>query len=288
MAIISKTEQSSNGRRKQPPMPAVQRRHRSGREASSAAATRGRRARNHWRLDFVLHSLRVMATTVRWLSLAMVAGCTTGLILLGTNGSYRLSSFPVVGSRFVSAQEIVADSGLVGRHIFAADPVEAAQRIAAVPGVSSAVVTVSWPREVLVEVTETEPVAIWQVGMQRQWVAADAELMPERSTYTGLVYIATEEAEADWLEAMPGGVLEGALQINELRSEITNFNYTIRDGLSFHDSRGWNTSVGVGSDMPQKLAIHEALVAELSADGHVPEYISVSDLERPYFKVVGS
>jgi hypothetical protein len=54
--------------------------------------------------------------------------------------------------------------------------------------------------------------------------------------------------------------------------------------LSYADGRGWRGYFGVGTDMPQKLAVYERLVEDLLAQGIQPRMISVESPRAPYYQ----
>ena len=83
---------------------------------------------------------------------------------------------------------------------------------------------------------------------------------------------------------VPREVLEGAIQLRELRPTIEKLYYQPHGGLSYQDGRGWRGYFGTGAQMNQKLAVYESVVADLLARGIQPAYISVSNQEKPYYK----
>ena len=209
--------------------------------------------------------------------------------------------------RSVPALEIVEASQLAGAHIFAVEPAAAAERVAEVPGVINASVSLSWPNQVLIEVEEDSPVAVWQEGEQQFWVTGNGRLIPVRATVPGLLVIESEmpaaaalvipdsktEDEEDTavpaepqanLAFIPQDVLAGAEQLRQLRPNIEKLYYRGDSGLSYQDGRGWRVFFGTGSDMNQKLVIYETIVDDLAARGLAPQYISVSNQEKPYYR----
>ena len=93
------------------------------------------------------------------------------------------------------ATEVVQASRLAGSHIFAADPSTAAQGIMDnVPGVISATVTLNWPNQVMINVMEDSPIAIWVEGSNQFWVTRNGRLVPARSQSLGLLMIQSEVA----------------------------------------------------------------------------------------------
>lgn len=89
------------------------------------------------------------------------------------------------------------------------------------------------------------------------------------------------------LAFIPGDVLEGAIQLRELRPTIEKLYYKPDGGLSYQDGRGWRGYFGTGHQMNQKLAVYEAVVADLVARGIQPDYISVSNQEKPFYMIAG-
>jgi len=200
----------------------------------------------------------------------------------------------------------VAASGLGGAHVFSADPNEAAARIAELPGVVSSKVTLAWPNQVEIEIIEDTPIAVWQEGGQQFWITKRSELIPARTPAIGLLTIeyevpptpsadsaSTDEAAVTEETAVsphaavgfvPEDVLSGALQLRQLRPNIDKLFYRPASGLSYQDGRGWRAFFGTGTDMNQKLAVYETIVADLQARQIQPAYISVSNQEKPYYK----
>lgn len=85
------------------------------------------------------------------------------------------------------------------------------------------------------------------------------------------------------LAFIPPDVLDGAMQLRELQPAIDKLYYKPAGGLSYQDERGWRGYFGTGLEMNQKLVVYEAIVADLTARGIQPEYISVSNQKKPYY-----
>lgn len=268
---------------------------------------RRRRRRNQVRAQVPLASLRQILLSARWLSLGLLALSIYALTLIGLDENFYLTAIPVEGVVSVPATEVVQASNLAGSHVFAADPGAAAQQIMDnVEGIISAEVTLSWPNQVQISVTEDSPIAIWVEGSNQFWVTRNGRLIPARSGSLGLLMIqseveipaeptpaATETVEGEEavepapitanIRFVPQDVLAGALQLKELRPNIDRLFYRPGSGLSYQDGRGWRVYFGSGTDMAQKLVVYETIVEELTAQGLTPQYVSVSNQEKPYF-----
>ena len=274
---------------------------------------RRRRRRNQTRVVRApIASLRQILLSARWLSLGVLALSIYALTLIGMDENFYLTAIPVEGVISVPATEVVQASNLAGSHIFAADPGTAAQQIMDnVPGIISAEVTLNWPSQVQINVTEDSPIAIWVEGSNQFWVTRTGRLVPARSASLGLLMIqsevegvavatavpatptgdeaadAAETAVAEPVSAnmrfLPHDVLAGALQLKQLRPNIDRLYYRPSSGLSYQDGRGWRVFFGTGTDMSQKLVVYETIVEELLAQGLTPQYVSVSNQEKPYY-----
>ncbi len=306
-------------------------------EARTAQKTAQKRKRRNSqeRIRRPLSGVVGFIVNTRWISLAVLAVCVYTLYIIGSDDRFYLNVIPVEGASTLDINHVVEESGLAGRHIFAADPQEAADHLSEMGGVVTATVTLHWPNDVLITLREQPPLATWQEGDVAYWIDADGGLSPARSQTIGLLNIiseipvapvgaddvgaglrpapttatddATDDAEADDTAAgeeatsidadtadsagaaiafVPQDVLEGALQLRALRPNIEQLYYRPSGGLSYQDGRGWRAYFGTGLDMNQKLAVYETVVARLLEQGIRPEYISVSNQYKPYYRAL--
>jgi cell division septal protein FtsQ len=263
---------------------------------------RRRRRRNQSRVRLPLASLRQVFLSARWLSLGLLALAIYAMTLIGLDENFYLTAIPVDGVISVPATEVVQASNLAGSHVFSADPGAAAQRIMDnVPGIISATVTLNWPNQVQINVTEDSPIAIWIEGSNQFWVTRTGRLIPARSESLGLLLIQSEiegptttdsktvdeetavTSISPNIRFVPHDVLAGALALKQLRPNIDRLFYRPSSGLSYQDGRGWRVFFGTGTNMTQKLVVYEAIVDELLAQGLTPQYVSVSNQEKPYY-----
>lgn len=248
-----------------------------------------RRTRNKRTVHFPTAALKRIATSSRWISLTLLVMCTAALTLIGYDQTFYLDLIPVEGALTIPPSEIVQASELSNIHIFSADPNEAAAKIQALPGVVSTTVTLEWPNQVQIRVAEEAPVAVWDQAGQQYWIDENGRLIPARVRTVGLLLIQSESNEPlNGIDFIPKDVLKGAMQLKELRPNIEQLYYRPAGGLSYVDGRGWRVYFGIGIDMAQKLTVYERVVADLLARGLTPEYVSVSNQERPFYKSVGN
>lgn len=289
------------------------------RTAVPPTANKRRRRNSQQRIRRPLSAAWHTILSARWISLALLAATIYTLVLIGRDPRFYLTYIPVEGTSAIVADDIVARSGLAGSHIFAANPQAAAEEITTLPGVISATVALRWPNNVVVRIREETPVALWREGDQAYWINENGGLLPALAQSVGLLEIVSEKpavaeqagrgAEAQGNEEVesleeinncqltidncqlaaampfvPADVLAGAIQLRELRPNIAQLFYRPSGGLSYQDGRGWRVYFGSGRNMHQKLVVYETLVEDLLSRGLQPEYIGVSNQEKPYYK----
>jgi hypothetical protein len=273
-------------------------------------ARKRRRRKKTEPVRFGLNTLKSIIFTSRWLSLALLVITVYALVDIYNEQRFYLTHIPVDGSVAVTPEEIAEASGLAGRHAFAADPEEAAKKISELPGIVSSTVTLQWPNQVFIDVSEEAPVAIWVENGAEFGIAQSGRLIPAVRSNSGLLRIESEieldenprsrAATSSSANAnssvgsavpetsfafIPSDVLDGAIQLRELRPTIDRLYYQPEGGLSYQDGRGWRGYFGTGHEMNQKLAVYEAIVADLVARGIQPAYISVSNQEKPFYMI---
>lgn len=130
--------------------------------------------------------------TSRWISLGLLALTIFALVITVQESRFYLTYIPVEGAITFQPEEIVAASGLAGVHIFAADPSKAAEEIAALPGIVSSTVSLNWPNQVYIQITEDAPVAIWLEHGLAYGITSGGRLIPAGFPTTGLLQIIPE------------------------------------------------------------------------------------------------
>jgi len=155
-------------------------------------ARKRRRRQKTERFRFVFTLLKRFFLTSRWLSLGLLTLSIFALVIIVQESRFYLTYIPVEGAITFQPDEIVAASGLAGNHIFAADPSRAAEEIAALPGIVSATVSLRWPNQVYIQITEEAPVAIWLENDLAYGITGGGRLIPAGFPTTGLLQIIPE------------------------------------------------------------------------------------------------
>ncbi len=237
-------------------------------------------------LRAVALSLPHVQMSWRMASLAVVMVLSSFLIHTFMSPDYFITAINLAGARYVPGEEIYNASGVDYLSIFWLDPAQIKKNVEAVPGIQSATVDVVWPSNVYIELVEDEPVLAWSQGGQTMWVGLDGAVFPTRGEAADLVPIMADDGSNPLTteSRIPAPVIEGALQLKQLRSNIELLHYDSVNGLSYQDGRNWRGYFGAGTDMEVKLAVYETLVANLMARGIHPSIINVVNKDAPYYR----
>ncbi len=259
---------------------------------AASRPARERRPRSHvtsWRMR-AKAALSALLTSPRWASFVLLLVVGLVVFFVGRERTYYVSQVGVRGTVTLARDAVIGASGVTGAHMFWLDPAETAQRVANMPNVLTATVEIAWPNRVEIAIKERAPVMVWDQKGRRFWVDAQGKLMHARQEIPQLLVVLSQEEDDNFQagDSLPPEVVSGALQLRKLRPNINALFYQRSTGLSYQDGRNWRAFFGTGNDMNQKLVVYETLVEDLLARGLWPEYISVINKDKPFYRAAES
>ncbi len=136
------------------------------------------------------------------LNIAVVVGVllTLSLVVLAVSksGSLNTRGYTVRGNSFLTAEEIFALSGLeMGANLYSLNLGKVEDRLKDDPRIDGAVVRRRFPDTVIIEVEETRPVAVTNIGGSLYKVSSDGTIIaPLDGQYEDLPYLFGVEAKA--------------------------------------------------------------------------------------------
>lgn len=233
----------------------------------------------------------------RMASLGIILTLGVLLYLLWNLPFFRVTEAQVTGAVRLTPQEINAALGVSGHPIFVLRPDElVTQMRVAYPEISSAQITLGWPNQVQVLVTERQPVLLWQLSEGYTWIDVDGVAFRPRGEVSGLIPVmalatppAAQATSTDPLSPQPylSQDLVKAAQIlsSTLPAGVTMV-YDPKNGFGWTDPQGWQVFFGSSSkDMALKVRVYQSLAASLAARGIIPAFISVVHVDAPYYRM---
>jgi cell division protein FtsQ len=210
---------------------------------------------------------------------------------------FRVAGARVSGNQRVAAQEIDAVLNSAGQPIFTLRPAELVTRLRlSYPELASAQIKLGLPNVVAVQLTEREPIILWQQGSGFTWIDEHGVAFRPRGTAAGLIPVlalaapaAGQPSASDPLSPVPYISAEMVEAIKTLASSVppgTPMLYDPRNGLGWADSRGWQVFFGSDArDTALKLQVYQSLVASLEQRGTYPVFISVQYPSAPFYRM---
>jgi cell division protein FtsQ len=318
-------------RERKPRRRSEQVRHKLNQESQSSVRQAARRAIDppviQSRGNFGLHGAQETASAVkrrfkpgwRLLSLVLVAALSYFLLTAFRSPEYRVSSVEISGLQRLSADDVLANLNVVGKHIFEIQPQEIVDAIAAAyPELRDIQVSVSLPARVSVSVVERQPMFAWQMSDRLMWVDTEGYLIPARGTAEVMLSIDSDSLPLYQLDddlrsfgsskviqdkdiKKPGqstmmffsqtkhidsNLLVAVLQLNAWMPDEPTLLYQQQRGLGWADVRGWDVFVGRKlENINDKMVMYETIVHKLEEEGINPSMVSVEFLNAPYYRV---
>ena len=233
----------------------------------------------------------------RWISFLLIALCGTALYFITSDALFVTTGANVIGNNRVSADEISSVLGVMGKPSILLNPAQIEYNILATfPDISAAQVDINLPAEVVVTVSERQPVAAWQQAGQTVWVDAQGYAFPPRGLVEGLVTVSASGAPSapdganstQIIGARPFLTPAMAAALITLSPNVpkgSTLIYDPRYGLGWTDPRGWQAYFGhTNGDMTTKLGVYQSMLNYLAQKGIKPTLISVEYPDTPFYR----
>jgi hypothetical protein len=239
----------------------------------------------------------------------------TGMYLFWTLPEFRVTTARVTGNQRISADEINGVLGLSGYPIFllVSDQIEV-RVLRSYPELASVEVAISLPNLVTVNVTERQPVILWQQDGGYTWIDETGTAFRPRGDTPGLIVVQALSAPPARPEPAPLDSSAGETEQAQMSAPVdkpltpapfiseetvkalvalaphvpsgTPILYDPATGLSWADGHGWQAVFGLsGDDTETKVLVYQAMVDWLAQRGIRPILINVAYPSAPFYRV---
>jgi len=215
------------------------------------------------------------------LALALLA--TLAYVFL--SDAYYVFEVTVHGNALVSAEEIFEQTATQGYSVFFINPRQIEERISALPDVREAKVLVSLPNQMVIEVRERQARVAWQAGEHRYGVDEEGLIVSlGADAGPNIVVRDLDTTPLQLGEHVDLQAVAAAETYHSLLSEVSEFEYSREQGLSYQNEYGWRVYLGDGEGAELKVAIVDALVDRLAGQAQTVESIDVRFPESPLYR----
>jgi cell division septal protein FtsQ len=223
----------------------------------------------------------------RLFSALIVVSLGTVLFLFFSADAFYVHSIAVGGLTYMTKEEVFALTDIANVHIFWVDPEEVRRSLLRSATIADAEVRIGWPPHMVqIIVEERQPALVWEQNGVATWIDLQGRVMRQRADDPDLLRIqAMNLPDATLGQTVPIDVVTGALQLRSMYPNIDVLHFDANDGLGYMDGRGWEVWFGIGTDMPEKILIYNAIVDDLLARGIFPYVVNLANPDAPYYSV---
>jgi cell division septal protein FtsQ len=219
-------------------------------------------------------------------ALIVVALMTVMFVFFGSDYFY-VHSVGVGGLHYLTKEEVFSLSGIANMHIFWVDPAAVRTALLRSPTIADATVNVTWPPNMVqIVIQEREPALVWEQAGVATWIDLQGRVMRQREDRPDLLRVSADGADLGPLgpqDSVDEDAVSGALQLRTLFPDISVLRYNAEKGLGYVDQKGWDAWFGVGTDMPERILIYNAIVADLQSRGIQPSEVNVENPDAPFY-----
>ncbi len=263
----------------------------------------------------------VPAPTIRlgWraLSSLLVIGLLALISFALNSDQFKVEKPVIEGASRVSVSDIEAVLKFNGRSVFTIDPFAARVELEkSFPELQQVSVLVGFPNQVSVRFSERTPVIAWKLKDQTLWIDPQGTIFNARGKAPeGLLTITSADnppqaVVAPSPDATPDAngtpaivpdtakvddprpvqmdlkIMSSALLLSAQLPKNTNLVYSVKEGLGWHDSRGWDVYFGKTlDDLEMKISMYHAIINQLAQKDITPSYVNLEFINAPYYRV---
>ena len=209
--------------------------------------------------------------------------------LLFRYDAFYVYAADIQGNHILGAEEIYAASQVHTLSVFWIDPKTVKKNVESLPNVKSAQVNVTLPANVRIEVEERQPEVVWQSGEDLWWIDNEGTFVTPKAGVEAaagrLRIVDTDERKVHANDTIDTAIIRGAQIIHEQKPDVEQIYHSEYYGLYYFTPAGWPVILGKAKNIPTKLAVADAMIADLRTRQITPAFIDVRNPRRGVYKV---
>ena len=231
----------------------------------------------------------------RWLSgiLALIfCGMAAGFAFLP---QFRFNDIIITGMDKINKNEIIYFSGAKGEPVFAVNPDHIRSTLLQhYQDIYDASVTIDFPAEMRIELTERVPVVEWDFGGSRFWIDKDGMVLNQSRSQEKTIHVYADSYPGSLSQEdrnLPLYFSKDVLKtIETMGSHVPEGKpliYTYKNGFGWDTDEGWRIFFGkTDSDMDEKLRMQASLTKYFQKNEIKPILVSLEYKDAPYYRFV--
>ena len=220
----------------------------------------------------------------KFVTLGLCVILAVGLYEFFMDDHFFIERVDTAGLNILTPQEIAQASRVMSYNIFFVEPSQVERAVSRMPEVKSARAMLGIPNSILIEVQERVPEIVWFKGNDTYWVDADGIAMRARSPRVDLPSVRDFDPNPvqTGKRVTPAAFETVRAVRTNWEQAPKNFDWTLTNGLSAIDARGWKIIFGDAIDIELKIVKLRALQARLLAQGTRIKFIDLGKGEPFY------
>lgn len=206
---------------------------------------------------------------------------------------YRFSDIIITGMDKINKNEIIYFTGAAGKPVFAVNPEQIRTTLLQhYQDIYDASVTIDFPAEMRIELTERVPVVEWDFGGSRFWIDKDGMVLNESRSQAETIHVFADSYPGSLSQEdrnIPAyfskDVLKTIVTMGSHVPEGKPLIYTYKNGFGWDTDEGWRIFFGKNdSDIDEKLRMQESLTKYFQENEIQPILVSLEFKDAPYYR----
>ena len=206
---------------------------------------------------------------------------------------FRFSDIRITGMRNVNKDEIIYFTGAKGEPVFTVNPADIRTTLLRhYQEIYDADVTIDFPAEMTISLTERIPVVEWDFGGSKFWIDKDGMVLNESVSREETIHVyadsypgAPNQQDRDLPVYFSQDVLKTIITMGSHVPEGKPLIYTYKNGFGWDTDEEWRIFFGkTDNDMDEKLRMQESLTRYFHENEIQPVMVSLEFKDAPYYR----
>lgn len=223
--------------------------------------------------------------------LFLLGGAATLAYMAYTAPVLRVDGVTVAGAKTVKPSEVELAANITGQNVFLVDSQQVAHAVGSIEKVKSVSVTKRWPNEVIVEIAEREPFALWETKNGKYVIDDGGSVIAQATPGDALPTVFDTESRTmklggkiDIESVRLAQILDQRFQ-REVGVKPVRYEHSSKSGITVATEKGWRAVIGTAENLDYKLGSLKAVLSEIEGTKTKPELIDLRFGMRPYIRV---
>lgn len=206
---------------------------------------------------------------------------------------FRFSDIRITGMSNVNKDEIIYFTRAKGKPVFTVNPDDIRTTLLRhYQEIYDAEVTIDFPAEMTISLTERIPVVEWDFGGSKFWIDKDGMVLTESISREETIHVyadsypgAPSQQDRDLPLYFSQDVLKTIMTMGKYVPEGKPLIYTFKNGFGWDTDEEWRIFFGKNdNDMEEKLRMQESLTGYFQKNEIQPVMVSLEFKDAPYYR----